>query len=212
MNVLSKTKWKDNETVGLVSLRLLGEFTFYGLVFAAYFTFSEMIIAMIVLSEGKGTASIANAAVSIVMTVVIGIHCFALKKYPQHFGVFTQSFSKYGIDSVFYVFVVAERFLSTAVIVLLRDTVFGLAVEFVIILSFLIYTLCSKPCVDSNYLRQKISSLSLLLILFLSFLSVLLVEVTLIREYAPLGISLLLLASTASNSVYFIKSLKKTIS
>lgn len=167
---------------------------------------------MIVLSEGKGTASIANAAVSIVMTFVIGIHCFALKKYPQHFGVFTQSFSKYGIDSVFYVFVVAERFLSTTVIVLLRDTVFGLAVEFVIILSLLFFILYNKPCVNSNYRRQKINGVSLLLILLLSFLSELLVEVTLIREYAPLGISLLLLASTASNSLYFIKSLKKTIS
>ena len=212
VNILHRTKWKDDKTVELVSLLFLGEFTFYGLVFAAYFTFSELIVGVVLLSGGNGTGSIANTAASVVMTVALGIQCYFLKSHPQYFGVFTQSFSKYGIDSLFYVIVVAERLLSTAIIVLLRDTVFGLAVEFAVILSLFVFTLRNRPFVESNYRRQKINSVSLLSILLLSFLSKVLADATLLHEYTPLGICLVLLISTVSNLVYLIKSMKDTIS
>ena len=126
LRVLSATLCKAKEVLARAWPHVLGEMAFYSLVFAAYLVFSQLCFGFLLIASGV-PAVYASLALALCQAALLFAYAHFLNKKPEFFGDFKRKFEKFNVCSYFYSFIVVERLLTAALIILLRNIAFGLA-------------------------------------------------------------------------------------
>lgn len=151
-----------------------GENTFFGLVVCSYADFSLLIIDLLMLIkgvyDGEDGKSV-GASTIICLTISMIAYCYFLNRFPYYFGDFKKKFEKHNICAYFYSFVLLEKFLSSIVIILLRNVSFGLIFEVMIICTQLTFVAIRNPYICGDYRRPLINTSISALSVFFVFLN-----------------------------------------
>lgn len=109
--------------------------------------------------------------------------------------------------SYFFTFIIIERLITSAMVVLLRNYFFVHGIILVSIIVLFIFIFYKRPYVESNYRRQLINYCSLIIIICTLFINNM-IKITIVDTYSALIISIVILLLTISNGFYFVKELK----
>jgi glucan phosphoethanolaminetransferase (alkaline phosphatase superfamily) len=174
--------------------------------FSAY----EIVLSLGIEVTHMGSGMI-GLAIGAVLTLVVAIFGVLLHRHPELFGEFTEKFNKEScIQSHYYCFLIAERIITAACLVMAFFNPLGAVIVGLLALQIVLVVWRKPYKGDRAWLRPFLNLLLSILIQMVFILSPMLSSNPSFARYAPFAVLAILAAVLAYNIYYFIQQFRST--